>query len=367
MTLRWKIAAGFLGALLVLCLTVPLLLKPKTAVRGLLSATAEVPYTAADFQQVSFRAVKNLRTGTISRTFCGTDGLGLFFNTGDSAGGSCIASDPFHATFTVVGSKLYVLINTPDAFRETGCYSAAYHAGCTDAGIADCGKMLVSDLDQVSVGYQVLDVDTMEYLGQSATAGGTVKPIDIKVAVCPTPAPSPSLTPTNSPAITATPVPTSAVPATRTPTAPPAGSPSPSPTPGCEGSQFGLPCPTPSVPPVPTISVSPPADCFPSACTPTPNPTAAATAVPTMLPTEPAWEITLTPTPSPSPTPTTTAVASPTPTPRVVPPSPTPTPKPPKGGGCASFGLFSIVLIGGPLAEWRRRLRRAAAAHGLRP
>lgn len=277
---------------------------------------------AQTFGTTDFRRVKNLTTGAVSQQMCGREPIpgdpthvrtGVFFNSGDQGGGSCINPN---AGFTVIGDKVWAAFSNPSSFYTTRCYSEFWtcFTGTTHAP----WPRNTCDLAMEWHAFKVAD---LSYAGEALTMGGALmQPVD-KDYVCPvaaptvtpTPSAAPSSTPTASAITPISPVPTvtpGPSPCLRLPCDPPP--PSPSPT---------IPAPADTPPPTVTVVHHPPPE------TPVPAPTSTATA-------SPRPSATATPT-APPPPPTATAVAPQ--------PSPSPTPAPPTSTPAKVGGILLLV------------------------
>jgi hypothetical protein len=180
----------------------------------------------ADEYRTDFIRMYNTTTGTQSLALCGPGGNGLFVNSTDTSGVSCI--DPILG-WQEQGGKLWVAMNS-SIFVESNCAKQAISCGILPANAHGCG---------IALQRQVFESHTLAYLGQSESIGGEITQVVYHDFVCPT-------TPTPTPTWTPTPVPTPTKAATAVqPTPPPVTTPTPSPTSGCA---CPTPTPTPSCP-----------------------------------------------------------------------------------------------------------------------
>lgn len=204
------------------------------------------------FLTSDFRSVTDTRTGIRSIELCGTGGQGIFFNSGDSGGGSCI--DPTQG-FTQIGDLVWVAMNNPGSFYQTSCYSAWWHCMVATNPVPRPPSPCDGALQ-----WQAFHVGTMSYAGESLSLGGSLVQPVVKEYVCnvsatptqtPTYVPSPSKTSGPSFTPTSTP-PVGPQPCLRLPCSPP-----PSPTRTYTTTSTPVPSSTP-VPrsPTPTAIVS---------------------------------------------------------------------------------------------------------------
>lgn len=289
---------------------------------------------APPFVQVNFRSIKNTATGQVSVPICGTDGRGIFFNSGDSGGGSCI--DPT-LEIVVQGEFVWVPLNNSSSFFETACFSGWWACVVATNPVPRPESGCAGALQ-----WQAFRVSDLEYSGQAATVGG--------VLTFPAPHTYTCIPPTPRPPATATPTP-SGPPQTPAATATPAPPPGPSPTPECAGeikqlsdgscycvaTNVRVRCPGGPPPPTAIPPTAPPAT-----ATAVP-PAATATAIPaTAIPATPTPPATPTITPTRQPTPVTTIPGGGTP------------------GGCGHRGgstAAGVSVIGFVWIQKRRRRR----------
>jgi hypothetical protein len=158
-----------------------------------------------------FIHVINRTTGVRSVALCGPGGNGLFVNSTDTGGVSCIDADGPQ----VLGGLVWVRMNT-SIYVETTCAQLAFtRCGVLPGQAAGCS---------IALPYQAFRPDDLAYVGESETLGGPITQPSVKEFVCPTPRPAPSVTaPSTS---TPSPLPGSSSSSTPSPASPPSSPPS---------------------------------------------------------------------------------------------------------------------------------------------
>jgi len=201
---------------------------------------------ADQFVTTDFRTVTNKTTGQRSIALCGPNGSGVFVNSTDNGGVSCIDE---HGPIQQ-GPLVWIHMNS-SIYVESGCAIQAHD---------NCGLLPGNTTGQCSVArpYQAFRTTDLVYMGESDSFGGSLTFPKMKDFVCPTP----TLTSTVavSPA-TRTPTPT----VTRTPTSTPPIAPSTTPassTPTPTATPFyvcvtATPIPTPPPTAIPSKTPSP--------------------------------------------------------------------------------------------------------------
>jgi hypothetical protein len=150
------------------------------------------------FITTDFRTVTNKTTGQRSVALCGPGGTGMFINSTDNGGTSCIDE---HGPVQQ-GELVWIHMNS-SIYVETTCATQAHD---------NCGLLPGNTTGQcdVALPFQAFRASDLGYMGEADTMGGTLRQPKVNDFICPTPRPTPvtSQSPTAVPPVrTSTPPP----------------------------------------------------------------------------------------------------------------------------------------------------------------